>query len=669
MKKLGLFIFIFVISFFMFGCKTEEDAFKKYKDEMINYLRVDAPEDVVTSQMDLSDYFEFSDGEWANVTWSTSDSNYIRDDGRFRSNTIGKYITLHADVDSSVGMFDFDYVVYAKGYMSAEEYLEEVAKLIPDNIYTDIEFQTVEEEILKAKNVKSTISYKSLNEDVLSSDGKYLNRDSKDKTIKIEYTVKSKDFELSGTCTRVVLGRHDEEIVAYGANWISAYFDEHDYAKDDIYLPSTDDVGKVKFEYVSLNQDIYDNEGTVVNLSLDKTVEFAVTIKMNDYFETANVKVKTLKSEDKIEYILDRMHQDEITQSYFKTYVRSSSAGTKFDDFGFLNFFVKDISEKDLILKGTEDTGYTYGTNDYNDGVEYKEILHYIVPTTSVNRPGYTKQSINFICIHDTGDDYYDAIGWSGQITTDDREVSWHFTIDDTNICQHLPLTEVAWHAGDGSNRFGLTNSGVKYTVKNPTLEFKNGYLYINGEKSLLKSIYYDGKEQTAITPAGIYTERGSDGNYYVNNYYYSKSYGVIANGGGNYNSIGIETCIVDYTRYSETMRNTANLVAHMLTMYGLNPSRVLQHRNFSGKLCPQSMIRNGTYDYFMEMIEIEYFILNNQDGAKWTYTSNNPDLVANDGKISKYVTEDTEVSYTVKVEYNGETVEKTYKTVIKPIA
>jgi N-acetylmuramoyl-L-alanine amidase len=31
-----------------------------------------------------------------------------------------------------------------------------------------------------------------------------------------------------------------------------------------------------------------------------------------------------------------------------------------------------------------------------------------------------------------------------------DREVMWHFTVDDHEIHQHLPISEVGWHAGDG---------------------------------------------------------------------------------------------------------------------------------------------------------------------------------------------------------------------------
>ena len=180
----------------------------------------------------------------------------------------------------------------------------------------------------------------------------------------------------------------------------------------------------------------------------------------------------------------------------------------------------------------------------------------------------------------------------------------------------------------------------------------------------------YNGAYVTNITTAWLYTEMGENGNYYINNYYYNKTYGVISNGGGNRNSIGIETCILDGVRYSNVMRTTANLVAHLLNVYVLGLNRVLQHRNFSGKTCPMSMIKSKdnsmfTWNSFMSLVESEYFIVKNCPSIKIEYVSNNPDILDNNGNILKYVESDTEVSYTVKATFDGKTVEKTYTTTI----
>src|SRR5690554_6747600 len=43
---------------------------------------------------------------------------------------------------------------------------------------------------------------------------------------------------------------------------------------------------------------------------------------------------------------------------------------------------------------------------------------------------------------------------------------SWHFTVDDKEIYQHLPTNEVGWHAGDGGNGTGNRQSiGIEICV------------------------------------------------------------------------------------------------------------------------------------------------------------------------------------------------------------
>jgi hypothetical protein len=72
-------------------------------------------------------------------------------------------------------------------------------------------------------------------------------------------------------------------------------------------------------------------------------------------------------------------------------------------------------------------------------------------------------------------------------------------------------------------------------------------------------------------------------------------------------------------------------------------------------------------YKQLTAMIEMEYFILMNMPGAKFSYVSFNPDLLDNDGMVLKYVEKETEVSYKVIVEYDGIITERTFTTLIKP--
>ena len=398
------------------------------------------------------------------------------------------------------------------------------------------------------------------------------------------------------------------------------------------------------------------------------------SLSSNDWMEHLET-ARRITKEDVIDSALEKLNVIEITQSHFVTYVDPN--GHPNNDPGFLRFYTQDVSEKQLLLQGIQEQDYVYGTNDKNPNIKLQEVKSGIIPNTmTYKRPLEIKDSIEFITIHDTGDNKFNASQWKDEITTSEREVSWHFTVDDKEIYQHVPLNEVCFHAGDGKNKFKLTDTGVEFTVENPEIKFntEDNFLYINGKKTNLEAPKdEEGNYQHNITDSGLYTEKGENGNYFINHYYYSVAYKKVSNGGGNRNSIGIETCIYDGVIYSKVMRKTANLVSHLLNLYNLLPRRVLQHRHFSGKLCPQSMIRAKesspfAYNYFKELVEAEYFILKNLPNAKFNYKSNNQDLLDNEGYLLKYVDKDTDVSYEVSVEYDGIIKTKVFTTKIHPL-
>ena len=86
------------------------------------------------------------------------------------------------------------------------------------------------------------------------------------------------------------------------------------------------------------------------------------------------------------------------------------------------------------------------------EGVKFKVDL---IPTGRLRRPG-TLISPTTLTVHNTGCDKVPADNFR-RVQLDpsqDKEVSWHFTIDDKEIIQHLPINEVAWHAGDRTGNF-----------------------------------------------------------------------------------------------------------------------------------------------------------------------------------------------------------------------
>ena len=82
------------------------------------------------------------------------------------------------------------------------------------------------------------------------------------------------------------------------------------------------------------------------------------------------------------------------------------------------------------------------------------------------NRPSTFEQSGIYgfkrepdeICVHNTGNQSPTAnarnhAAWLAN--TADLVVGYHYTIDDEEIWQHIPINEAAWHAGDGLNGHG----------------------------------------------------------------------------------------------------------------------------------------------------------------------------------------------------------------------
>ena len=90
------------------------------------------------------------------------------------------------------------------------------------------------------------------------------------------------------------------------------------------------------------------------------------------------------------------------------------------------------------------------------------QIIQDFIPPGRRNRPGY-KLEPRYITVHDTANTSAgaDAKAHAAYLKKNPpaSEASWHFTVDDKVIYQHLPLNENGWHAGDGTNGTGNRQS------------------------------------------------------------------------------------------------------------------------------------------------------------------------------------------------------------------
>lgn len=102
-----------------------------------------------------------------------------------------------------------------------------------------------------------------------------------------------------------------------------------------------------------------------------------------------------------------------------------------------------------------------------DNGITIQQIL---IPAGQRNRPGGSNPD-TYITIHETGNtsDGADAAAHGKYLASTTGEASltsWHYTVDDHAIVQHLPDNETAYHAGDGATGPGnATSIGVEICV------------------------------------------------------------------------------------------------------------------------------------------------------------------------------------------------------------
>ena len=94
------------------------------------------------------------------------------------------------------------------------------------------------------------------------------------------------------------------------------------------------------------------------------------------------------------------------------------------------------------------------------------KIIDSIVPISSKVRTGTVKQK-RWIVIHETGnkskgaDAENHAKYLQNLAKSNNKYLSWHYTVDDHEIYHHIPDNEIAWHAGDGEKEGGGNYAGI----------------------------------------------------------------------------------------------------------------------------------------------------------------------------------------------------------------
>lgn len=389
----------------------------------------------------------------------------------------------------------------------------------------------------------------------------------------------------------------------------------------DVSVYPTTVTGTITYKSLNTNIATVDANGKVTGVAEGTAV---IEVKINDVVSTITIVVSKARTTeiDPIQFILDA--------NINKGLARNIST------FG--------NTTKTELVKGSVSRLW------YNDGLKVTEVL-------MEGRPKVKLTSVEFIVVHDTGNNNVGANAlMHSNYLKNNTSTSWHYTVDDEGAYKHLPLDEIGYHAGDGLRAYGLNDTGVTATTPKPVITISaDGYYVLNGTKSTVKAPLVNGAtpKTSDITPSGIFTTI-QDGKYFINNTYYNADYKVIANHGGGSNGIGIESCVDQGSDLYATWQNLAKLVAQLLVQFDLSIDRVMQHNNFSGKNCPQTLRTAGLWDYFIANVEFEYQLLTTYKDYTFTFKSNNPDFVDDKGKIINLPRFTTEVSYTVTVTNNS---------------
>lgn len=342
---------------------------------------------------------------------------------------------------------------------------------------------------------------------------------------------------------------------------------------------------------------------------------------------------------NKINNLIKLLHKDVIENFSYKTY-------------GF---------QKEFSVVENINYGYIPFLNVINP-----KLIDAILPDIyKTNRNCAIREKTDFICIHDTLSaspraDAHLHDKWIQGMANDPNNtntVSWHYIIGDKYIFQHLPLHEIAHHAGDGlAHELYYTDTFIKATNIQPVFSISNdGYYEINGNKTNIKvPLDCEGHipNNNQLPTNGINYIINDSGNYSLGNTWFSKTYQKVGNYGGNLNSIGIETCVNAGIDYNDVMRNTAKVVAGLLIKYNLDIDRVKQHNNFSGKDCPMAMRRSNRWMEFIKLIELEKYYQENFIDYEIEFKSLTPEYLDDCGRIIKYQ-EGKEVSYQLTLRRN----------------
>ncbi|MDD2259137.1 MAG: N-acetylmuramoyl-L-alanine amidase [Bacilli bacterium] len=289
----------------------------------------------------------------------------------------------------------------------------------------------------------AVISFDSLNKDIFSNEGTLV-RPTKDLSVTLKISVKFPEEELKTFEVGIkVKGLLMSEIAILLEEEFTKSLGNNGLVTTDLNLPVYDEFYNVNIYWESGDTGIMSNDGLFSNPGMDN-IPFSLKariVRADDESKEANLEFVLLAKgqpyEDQWEaaqHLLQMVNLEEVNNQKFTMLGVTNYVAY---NFGYIPFFTNTRSN---ITEG-------------------------MIPLSNTNRPGNIRPGTKYITIHDTANarEGADAEMHYRYVTNPETtNASWHYSVDDGAIYQHLPNDEVGWHAG---NTITDLFSGNQYSV------------------------------------------------------------------------------------------------------------------------------------------------------------------------------------------------------------
>lgn len=470
-KVLRLFILLFVI-LFVFGCKevidapTDDDTPDKGEVEIIEPgtpVNNQGEENNEDSNKEIDDKEELIKQKDIIFEWLRK---------LYTDYVIDKDFPLpikHPNYDLEIEFYSFDHYLDSNGKYTAPilDYESEVLFLIiidkeEFELFLPVtykgygdEFDVINYELSVsmpksvASNIRllekvnghdATLSWRSEDPEIIEDDGTIHKLMTQNQTCTLICTItigeECRDYRFN-----VIVNKVSEiERIGYAKDWLEEHFSVQSEISGDIDLPTHLEEYDAYFIWNSSIPTVLSNKGEYKAPFHDEDIVLTVHVRVGVRSETLSYSMKAIGLNytdmwQKIESFLDHINLSEITNQKFNLYGCEEGYYTvPSQNLGYLPFY----DEEEMV------------------------IIQDFLPRGSGLKPDQNRFSTQYVVVHNTGmaAPTATAKGLNDYIHSTDRVASWHFSIDDHETYQHVPLSEIAWHAGDGGRVFGETWEG-----------------------------------------------------------------------------------------------------------------------------------------------------------------------------------------------------------------